>query len=179
MIRLLAPGRIVEVGSGNSTRVIRQAIADGDLAVTHIAIDPSPRSDIAPLVDKLHLLRFEDAQIDEILSELGKNDILFIDLSHEVRVASDVAKLFCATIPRLQAGVVVHVHDIFLPYDYPEPFCTQYSDWGEQYLLQVMLHSHNNDVLWPGYYAQRLRPELAHELPFLVNGRAQSFWFAR
>ena len=54
-------------------------------------------------------------------------DILFIDSSHEVRVANNVAKLFCVTIPSLAPGVVIHVHDIFLPFDYPEPFCTNYS----------------------------------------------------
>ena len=104
-------------------------------------------------------------------------DILFIDSSHEVRVANDVAKLFCVTIPSLAPGVVIHVHDIFLPFDYPEPLCTDYSCWGEQYMLQMLLQGCARKVLWPGYYVQRMRPELCTHLPFVANGRAQSFWF--
>lgn len=179
MVRLLNPRRIVEIGSGHSTRIIRQAISDGKLQVEHVAIDPAPRSCITRLVDRMYLARFKDTETDAILRELGPNDILFIDSSHEVRVANDVAKLFCVTIPQLTSGVAVHVHDVFLPFDYPEPFCTDYSAWGEQYLLQVMLTFDKNEVLWPGYYAQKFRPDLHKRFPFLAMGQAQSFWFRR
>lgn len=177
MVRSLAPARILEVGSGNSTKIIRQAIVDGKLAVEHTAIDPQPRADIEGLVDKIHLTRFEDIEVDDLVGSLGSNDILFIDSSHEARVANDVAKLFCSVIPALAPGVVVHVHDIFLPFEYPEPFCTEVPGWGEQYLLQAMLQSGGRQILWPGYYVQKLRPEFHEKLPFLAKGRAQSFWF--
>lgn len=177
MVRSLAPRRIVEVGSGNSTRIIRQAIADGGLSVEHVAIDPAPRSDIAGLVDRMHLSRFEDAPAGPLLAELEAGDILFIDSSHEVRVGNDVARLFCTTLPALADGVVVHVHDVFLPFDYPVPFCTECPGWGEQYLLQLLLQRARHEVLWPGYYLQKLRPETAERLPFLAAGRAQSLWF--
>ncbi len=179
MVRSRKPKRIVEIGSGNSTRVVRQAIYDGGIDVEHFAIDPEPRSDITGLVDKIQRARFEDADgdADAILSELESNDIVFIDSSHAVRAANDVAKLFCTTIPALPPGVIVHVHDIFLPFDYPEPFCTEHPDWGEQYLLQVLLQGSQRKVLWPGYYVQKMRPELHSRLPFIANGPAQSFWF--
>jgi Methyltransferase domain len=177
MVRLLTPRLVVEVGSGNSSRIIHQAITDGKLQVEHIAIDPSPRSDISGLVSRILPARFEDVESDSIIRELGPNDILFIDSSHEVRVGNDVAKLYCVTIPQLVPGVAVHVHDIFLPFDYPQPFCVDYPHWGEQYLLQVMLQFRKNEVLWPGYYVQTLRPDLHKRFPFLKYGRAQSFWF--
>ena len=177
MVRTLEPKHIVEIGSGNSTRIIRQAIVDGNLSVRHIAIDPCPRADITGLTDHLMRQRFEETDVTNELRILGANDILFFDSSHLVHVANDVAKLFCNVIPALAPGVAVHVHDVFLPFDYPEPFCTDYSGWGEQYLLQVMLAARPREILWPGYYVQKLRTELRDELPFLSDGRAQSFWF--
>jgi hypothetical protein len=177
MVRSLAPKRVVEIGSGNSTRIIRQAIADGKLSASHVAIDPEPRADITGLVDRIIRRRFEETDVTEELRALEPDDILFIDSSHQVHVANDVAKLFCNSIPALAAGIVIHFHDVFLPFDYPEPFCTDYSGWGEQYLVQVMLASRPRELLWPGYYVQRLRPDLHQSLPFLATGRAQSFWF--
>jgi hypothetical protein len=177
MIRSLAPKRIVEVGSGNSTRIIRQAIFDGQLKVNHVAVDPEPRADISGFTDRILRQRYEETDVSEELYALDVNDVLFIDSSHLVHVANDVTKLFCNAIPALRPGVAVHVHDVFLPFDYPEPFCTDYPGWGEQYLLQVMLAARPREILWPGYYVQKLRPELRKELPFLANGRAQSFWF--
>jgi hypothetical protein len=177
MVRSLSPKRIVEVGSGNSTRIIRQAVADGRLIVSHIAIDPEPRADITGLTDRVLRQRFEETDAMGELCALEANDILFVDSSHKVHVANDVSKLFCNAIPALAPGVVVHVHDVFLPFDYPEPFCVDYSGWGEQYLLQVMLAARPREILWPGYYLQKLRPELRQALPFLASGRAQSFWF--
>lgn len=177
LVRSLEPKRIVEVGSGNSTRIIRQAISDGDLLVEHTAIDPEPRADINGLTTHLLRQRYEDTNIAETLATLDHDDVLFIDSSHLVHIANDVAKLFCNTLPALKSGVVVHVHDVFLPFDYPIPLCTKFSDWGEQYLLQVMLSAKPREILWPGYYVQQLRPELHNRLPFLSKGRAQSFWF--
>lgn len=177
MVRRLAPKRIIEIGSGNSTRIIRQAILDGGLSVQHLAIDPEPRADIDGLTDRILYARFEETDAYDELGTLGSNDILFIDSSHQVHVANDVAKLFCKVLPALAPGVVVHVHDVFLPFDYPEPFCTDYPGWGEQYLLQVMLASRPREILWPGYYVQQCHSEARDVLPFLGNGRAQSFWF--
>jgi predicted O-methyltransferase YrrM len=177
MIRTLTPRRIVEVGSGNSTRIIRQAIADGGLLVEHVAIDPAPRSDIAGLVDRMLFSRFEHADAEPIIAQLGPSDILFIDSSHEVNVGNDVARLFCVTLPALVDGVVVHVHDVFLPFDYPEPFYKRCPSWGEQYLLQLFLQGAGHEILWPGYYIQKQRPDEAERLPFLASGIAQSLWF--
>ena len=177
MVRSLASKQILEIGSGNSTRIVRQAIADGDLKVIHTAIDPAPRSDIKGLVDKMQLCRLEDVDVTHLVNQLAENDILFIDSSHEVRCANDVVKLFCNILPRLSPGVVVHVHDIFLPFDYPLPFSTDYPGWGEQYMLQLLMMAGNYELLWPGYYLQKMRSAEYTTLQFLGEGRAQSFWF--
>jgi predicted O-methyltransferase YrrM len=183
MVRSNRPKRIVEIGSGNSARVVRQAISDGTLDVEHIAIDPSPRSDIADMVDNMILSKLELVETKELISSLGANDILFIDSSHEVRIGNDVAKIFCEILPALASGVVVHVHDIFLPYDYQEPYPAEYPEWGEQYLLQAFLERRKHELMWPGFYLEETRPEdykligLSSDKGALSYAFNSSYWF--
>jgi len=77
----------------------------------------------------------------------------------------------------LKPGVVVHVHDIFLPYDYPDELAFNHPHWGEQYILHALLSGRGSDVLWPGYYLQRDRSDFYDLFPFLRGTQAQSFWF--
>jgi hypothetical protein len=71
---------------------------------------------------------------------LGANDILFIDSSHVSKIGSDVNYLYLEILPRLKPGVIVHMHDIFLPQEYPTVWITQKMRfWNEQYLLQAFL----------------------------------------
>ncbi len=176
LMRTLMPSNVVEVGCGNSTRISRQAIIDGGLKTKIVAIDPHPRTDIAPFVDEFRQCKLEHIENYEVFQNLQPGDFLFIDSSHQVRVGNDVARIFCDIIPRLKAGVIIHIHDIFLPYEYPTDFATEYPDWGEQYLLHALLQGRQCEILWPGYYLQKSRPDLVKALPFLSQGRAQSFW---
>lgn len=179
MVRRFAPTTVIEIGCGNSTKITRQAIMDGALATRLVAIDPHPRIDIARHVDVL-VRRPVELQTDTIMfSSLRPNDFLFIDTSHELRVGNDVAHLFCRIVPLLQPGVIVHVHDVFLPFEYPEGIRTSYPSWGEQYALHALLQGTGWEVLWPGYYLQRMRRETHQRLPFLREGRAQSCWIRR
>lgn len=177
LVRALKPKRVVEVGSGNSTRVTRQAIKDGVLSTQLIAIDPYPRLDIDALVDRFVQAKLEELTDWSIFESLEPNDILFIDSSHKAMVGNDVAYLFCKIIPNLKPGVIVHVHDIFLPYDYPPHFAIANSDWGEQYLLHAMVYGRDCEVLWPGHHVQRDRLDLHDRIPFIKSGLSQSFWF--
>ena len=175
MIRRFKPKHVIEVGCGNSTRVTRQAIIDGGLNTRITAIDPYPRADIAHVVDDFEQKRLEE--VDPTLFEnLQEGDVLFIDSSHVVRMSNDVAHLFCRIIPALEPGVVIHVHDVFLPYEYPTRFFYDCPGWGEQYMLHALLQSSLYSMLWPGYYLQRERPDAVEALPFLKDGRAQSIW---
>ncbi len=175
MIRRFQPKRVIEVGCGNSTRVTRQAIIDGGLSTEITAIDPYPRADIAHVVDRFEQKRLED--VDPSLFEtLESGDVLFIDSSHVVRMSNDVAHLFCRIIPALKPGVVIHVHDVFLPFEYPKRFFYDCPGWGEQYMLHALLQSEMFSMLWPGYFLQQTRPDAVAQLPFLGDGRAQSIW---
>ncbi|MEL6977861.1 MAG: class I SAM-dependent methyltransferase [Pseudomonadota bacterium] len=184
MLRRLEPRRMIEIGSGHSTRIAAMALRETAAETPEreparlIAIDPQPRAEIDGLVDRFERMRLEDAPLS-LFETLEADDVLFIDSSHELRAGGDVAQLFCRILPRLAPGVVIHVHDVFLPFEYPAALFYENPLWGEQYALHALLSGGGYEVLWPGYYVQRTRPELAEALPFLADGPAQSFWMRK
>jgi hypothetical protein len=118
-----------------------------------------------------------------LFESLGENDVLFIDSSHVLHVDSDVRFLFLEVLPNLQPGVVVHVHDIFLPDHYPRQWVVEeHRFWTEQYLLQAFLAFNPSfEILWAGSYmrarhAERLREAFASYDSSVWPG---SFWFRR
>lgn len=157
MIRHLAPRTIVEVGSGNSTYVsARAALMNGsDGKVTRlIAVEPYPSDTLRKGFPGLTRLLPRPAQEIglPLFTDLQAGDILFIDSSHVVRIGNDVLFLFLEVIPRLQKGVVIHVHDIFFPRPYPREWIVRRRRfWAEQYLLQALLVCNPCfEVLWCG-----------------------------
>lgn len=118
IVRTTRPRRIVEVGSGHSTRFLARAVADEGLATRITAIDPAPRASLEGLAVEWHEARVQDVK-PEIFATLERDDILFIDSSHQSKPGSDVEFLMAEALPRLERGVRVHFHDIFLPDDYP------------------------------------------------------------
>jgi len=171
------PKRWIEIGSGNSTLLLRQTIIHKELDTHVTAIDPNPRTDISNLANKIYYENIEYISDSIRFEELEPGDVLFIDSSHEINVANDVVNIFLNVLPRLSKGVLVHIHDIFLPYDYPIEWIERSFGWQEQYLLQSILYYGEKKILWPGYYLQMNKPELSKDFPFLGSGRAQSFWF--
>jgi predicted O-methyltransferase YrrM len=118
MVRVLRPKRIVEVGSGHSTRFLARAVADGGLETRITAIDPEPRASLEGL--KVNWLRQPvQASSLKVFEALAERDILFIDSSHQLKRGSDVEFLLEKVLPCLANGVRVHFHDIFLPEPYP------------------------------------------------------------
>ncbi|MBE1284678.1 MAG: class I SAM-dependent methyltransferase [Rhodobacteraceae bacterium] len=178
MIRRYQPKLVIEVGCGNSTRITRQAILDGGLQTRITAIDPFPRADIAHVVDAFEQKRVEEVD-PALFASLEAGDVLFIDSSHQVRMSNDVAHLFCRIIPTLKPGVVIHVHDVFLPFEYPKRFFYDCPSWAEQYMLHALIQGGGYEIQWPGYYLQRARADAVDALPFLGRGRAQSFWMVK
>ena len=144
MVRQLRPKQIVELGSGQTTRVIAQACRenarDGHSARLR-AFDPFPTAvdDDLPGLAELNRTKAQDVQ-DDVFAELQSGDILFVDTTHTVKIASDVNDIVLRVLPLLRSGVHVHVHDIFMPYEYPRFFFEDYAlYWAEQYLLQAFL----------------------------------------
>ena len=158
-IRRHRPRRVLELGAGFSTLVSALAVsanrADGhECRLT--SCDPYASGAAASEVDGLDEIRpvaAEDLSA-EIFGELESGDILFIDSSHTVRTGGDVVHLLCEVVPRLAAGVIVHVHDVYLPYEYPREWIEQMRwYWAEQYLLQALLVGNDGLEVLAGAYA--------------------------
>ena len=178
MIRRYKPRRIVEVGSGNSTKISRLALMDGGIESRLISIDPQPRVEIDELADQVYRESVENLEDLSLFSELGKDDVLFIDSSHELRAGNDLTHLYLKVFPMLKSGIVLHIHDVFLPYDYrPKWLLAERVQYAEQYLVQAMLQSRGDlEVIWPGYYLQRTRADFSDKFPHRKRRDAQSLW---
>ena len=135
-IALTGPRRLVEIGSGNSTKVARRAIADHGTGTRLTSIDPEPRAAIDRLADTVVRRRLEEVALS-VFDSLEPGDILFLDGSHRCFMNSDVTVFFLEVLPRIAPGVLVQIHDIHMPSDYPPIRARHYE--SEQYLLAAML----------------------------------------
>jgi predicted O-methyltransferase YrrM len=165
-VRLLGPRRVLEVGSGYSTVVASLAARrNGETRLT--CVDPRPRSDIAglPCLDE-HVARPVQEVAHEVFDRLGAGDVLFVDSSHAARIGSDVNAIVLEVLPRLAPGVVVHFHDVFLPWEYPRPWVVdQQHFWNEQYLLAAFLSGNADwEVTFAGHFMARRRPEAVNRV---------------
>jgi hypothetical protein len=136
MLILNRPARYLEIGSGNSTKFARHTIKNARLPTKIISLDPEPRAQIDALCDTSIRRGLEDCDLS-LFDQLGEGDILFFDGSHRVFTNSDVTVFFLELMPRLRPGVIVHIHDIFLPWDYPPTWRRRM--YSEQYMLAAML----------------------------------------
>jgi hypothetical protein len=130
------PQHYVEIGSGNSTKFARKAITDYGLSTKITSIDPCPRAEVDAICDRTIRQPAEELA-PEFFDILNANDVLFIDSSHRVFMNSDATALFLDVLPRLKPGVLVQIHDVTLPYDYPAAWTERY--YSEQYLLAAYL----------------------------------------
>ncbi len=136
MISKHKPRIYCEIGSGMSTLFAKQAVNDFNLKTKIISIDPEPRQFIDNVCNEIIREPLENISFDTFLN-LQAGDILFLDGSHRSFMNSDVTVFFIDILPLIKPGVIIHIHDVFLPYDYPESFKNWY--WNEQYLLAVYL----------------------------------------
>lgn len=148
MIRKYKPHTVIEIGSGHSSKIISQSIhtnkKEGGKIPHYIIIDPYPQEFIKN--NKISYTKLIPKKVEVIkpifFNILERNDILFIDSSHTVKIGSDVNFLILDILPRLNPGVFIHFHDINLPFEYPKVYTTNEAFrqfWTEQYLLQAFL----------------------------------------
>ena len=142
-IRYFKPKKIIEIGSGHSSLLAKQAIKNNkkiDNVTTKLTcIEPYENRWLEE--NDIHVIREKVEEIDvKIFSDLNKNDILFIDSSHVIKPQGDIIKIFLEILPKLKPGVIVHIHDIFSPRDYPENWLkVENRFFNEQYLLEGIL----------------------------------------
>lgn len=181
LVRDLKPRRIVEIGSGNSTWLFRAVIEDGGLETQLVSVDPSPRREVAAVADRVLRQRLQELEELKLVDELDDGDVLFIDSSHTIEAGSDVVVLLLRVLPALKPGVHVHLHDIFLPFEYPRKWLVELGwKWNEQYLVQALLQDSTSfEVLWPGHYLQRTLPGFANHFRADVLGAGSSLWLRK
>lgn len=160
MIRHFKPRRIFEIGSGNSTYLSAQAALknkkDHHVDCDLVAFEPYPNNTLKigfPGLTKLVVTKVQDIPLSTF-AQLKEDDILFIDSSHVLKIGGDVQYEYLEILPRLSKGVIVHIHDIFIPSEYPKNLVlNNHKFWTEQYLLQAFLAFNNSfEVLWAGSY---------------------------
>ncbi|MEI6580867.1 MAG: class I SAM-dependent methyltransferase [bacterium] len=191
IIREFKPKRIFEIGSGNSSKIIYGAIKMNEVSseeVDYVIIDPFCNIDVDTSYKntKIYKKKIEDMEID-FFKQLNDRDILFIDSSHMSKIGSDVNFEILEILPILNKGVLVHFHDINLPYEYPKVYATKSNFrvfWNESYLLQSFLTFNNSyEILLPMAYVQReFGDEFRKSFPEsnkTSNYASGSFWIRR
>lgn len=191
MMQHFKPKQLIEIGSGISTRYINFFKQKYNLKTNVICIDPFPRVDIKEVADLIFNMPLEKA-LEENLFQLSKGDFLFMDGSHYVFQGNDTLAFFFKLLPSLPSGVVIHIHDIYLPYDYEESVSPQL--WTEQYILAAMILNDLKDfsILYPAYYEacnnQKIKNELKKVDEILVvrnfqkrtsHNKGFSFWMQK
>jgi len=183
MVRHSRPRLILEVGSGFSSLLSAQAaLQNGNTEL--ICIEPYPDDVLTrgfPGLTAVIPKKVQDVELSSF-ERLDDGDILFIDSSHVVKIGGDVNYLFLEVLPRLRPGVVVHVHDIFLPEEFPKAWIQDlHLFWTEQYLLQAFLtYNSEFEVLFANaYMGLKHVTEMQETFPRSPWWRGGSFWMRR
>ena len=189
VLRHFRPRRMIEIGSGNSTLMAaaalrRNGVESPEHACEHVCVEPYEMPWLERAGVKVLRRRVEDVGLD-MFRALEADDVLFIDSSHVIRPQSDVLTEFLAILPSLRPGVIVHVHDIYTPRDYPDRrLRAEVRFWNEQYLLEAFL-SGNRDfrlLLTLNHLWHDHRDRLAAACPVLAKlpeHEPAAFWMMR
>lgn len=174
------PARIIEIGSGNSTHFLAQAVKDHHLDTRLTCIDPEPRIAISGLElgFERRALREDDCDLTD---SLGANDILFVDSSHLLQEGYDLDIIFNRIVPRLQQGVIVHVHDIFLPDPYPVAWKGRH--YNEQNMLGGWLLSGAFEAVFASHFVHTrhsaMLAGLSGAIPEISTTDGGSLWLKK
>jgi Methyltransferase domain len=188
LLRRERPARVVELGSGASSHVIwaaqRANAADG-APFQHRIFDPYPfqANPLGPVIGPtVAPVRSEDIDAAEIMA-LESGDFLFVDTTHTVKTGGDVTRIVLDLLPQVAPGVLIHFHDVFLPYEYPAAWVLhERRAWAEQYLLQAFLSFNQAfEVIFPACAVVRADPEaVAQAIPSFTPGVLPgAFWVRR
>jgi hypothetical protein len=186
MLRFLQPKRIIEVGSGFSSAVtldVREHFLDKKLECTFIEPYPERLQSLLKQDDRVKLIsaRLQDVTLDAQLNELENNDILFIDSTHVSKTGNDVNKLYLDTLPNLNSGVYIHIHDIFYPFEYPKEWVFEGRAWNEIYLLKAFLQFNSKfEIIFFNHMLATLHPDkLYSAMPLYKNNPGGSIWLRK
>ena len=181
LVRERAPQRIVEVGAGHSTRFAARALRDAGASAAHVAIDPAPRAFLDSLPVSVIRKTVQAAGLDPF-ADLAAGDFLMIDSSHILMPGTDVDVLFNRVLPELPAGAFVHVHDIFLPADYPSQWA--WRGYNEQLGVAALLQGGAFEPIFASAYvtralAGRVATSVIARLPLVPGAFESSLWMKK
>jgi hypothetical protein len=187
MIRHARPKKIIEVGSGFSSCVTldtNERFFGGSIACTFI--EPYPELFLSLLrpgdLERLTFVQSNLQDLDpDLFTALEAGDILFIDSTHVSKVDSDVNYVFFRVLPRLAAGVFVHIHDVFYPFEYPREWVYRGMAWNEDYLLRAFLQYNEafRVVFFNHFFATFHRDKLAEGMPLCLKNPGGSIWLQK
>lgn len=181
LVRRSRPARIVEVGSGHSTRFLVRAVADEGCATRIVAIDPAPRATLDGLP-----IEFIRATVQRAgpgpFDGVAAGDMVFIDSSHILMPGTDVDLLLNTVLPALPVGVFVHVHDVFLPAGYPAEWA--WRGYNEQNAVAALIASGGFRLRWASHYvATRMQADVdaagLGSLPLPKGAHESSLWLVK
>jgi hypothetical protein len=180
------PHRIVEIGSGFSSAVMLDSVQQFELRTSLTFIEPHPErlNELISSDERDRCCVFQQPVQSvpiTIYDDLSEGDILFIDSSHVAKVGSDLTFLLLRVLPRLKSGVIVHFHDIFFPFSYPEKWIFEGRAWNESLFLRAfLLNNREFEVFAFNSYAAFMFPELFKEhAPKFLQDSGGSFWMRK
>jgi len=183
MIRHFKPNKIIEIGSGHSSLIAKEAIRNNkeidNFKSELICIEPYENKWLEEKDIKVIRQKVEEVDVG-FFTELNKNDILFIDSSHVIKPQGDIIKIFLEILPKLKTGVIIHIHDIFSPRDYPENWLKiENRFFNEQYLLEGILDnsSRYNVILSLNLLKHDFYNELKNVCPYLNDKSEPSSFY--
>ena len=178
ILREVRPQRVVELGSGWSSMIIDAALRENGDGAVHQVFDPLPREPVAPGVKRVAAQQVAE----DVFTALGERDVLFVDTTHTVKTGGDVNRIVLDVLPLLAPGVLVHFHDVLLPWELHRTWLERGWFWFEQYLLQAFLSGNDDwDVLLGLHDLTRTAPQLVKQVVPSWRGESfpSAFWLRR
>ena len=186
ILRHFNPSNVIEVGSGHSSALMLDTANEFGLDTRFTFIDPYSTTIGQVLANKpagqYSLIRQEIQLVErEVYESLGENDVLFIDTSHVVKIASDLSTLLFSVLPALPKGVLVHIHDIWYPWEYPESFLMDGRAYNEIYFIRAFLQF-NSDfeiVFFNSFVEQAFSEFISESMPRLSENCGKGLWLRK
>jgi hypothetical protein len=186
ILRHFEPANVFEVGSGHSSALMLDTANECGLETTFTFIDPYSTTIEDVLANKpdgrYSLIRKEVQLLDPKAYELlGEGDVLFIDSSHVIKIGSDLTTLLFSVLPALQKGVIVHFHDIWYPWEYPEEFLMEGRAYNELYFVRAFLQFNAEfEILFFNAFAeQEFKGFISKNMPRLSNDCGRGLWLRK
>ncbi len=186
LLRAFQPSQVIEIGSGFSSALMLD-VAEKSLQGTHFRfIDPYSQNIVSlldePRATQHEVIRTRVQDIDpSVFASLGHNDVLFVDSSHVLKIGSDLSRIFFDVLPMLAPGVLVHFHDIYWPFEYPESLIGAGRIWNESYAVRSFLQYNYSFqiIFYSSFLEHSHRAALERDLPGFDKDIGKSLWLRK